>query len=89
MNLDQMRKDGLADEALHLLNTNYFQYNEQDVYNKLLDPTRYVEMPARFNESFCTDFSKNPAIVHYAGCRNWYENKTDLFRWEYREGVYQ
>lgn len=85
MNLSQMRRDDAVRQMLFLLNTQKFKYGEQDVMNMLADPTKYVEVDRRWNESFCTDFSKNPSIVHYAGSRDWYENKTDLFRWEYRE----
>lgn len=86
MNLEQMRKDKVAEQLLDLLNTEKLKYYEQDALNKLTDQSHYVELPLRYNEAFCTGLTKNPAIVHYAGFTDWYENKTTMLRWEYKLG---
>lgn len=79
LNLEQMRKDNFTPKAVELLNSEYFPYTDQCVMNKLAVPDMTVDIPVRYNESFCCGYTDEPAIVHYAGYRNWYENKT-MFR---------
>ena len=79
MNLEQMRKDGFTPKAVKMLNTETFPYIDQCVTNKLAVPDMTVDIPVRYNESFCCGYTDEPAIVHYAGYRNWYENQT-MFR---------
>ena len=34
-----------------------------------------IPLPPRFNESFVTGYSENPAIVHFAGFKDWQTSK--------------
>lgn len=82
MNLEQMRKDNVSETLVHMLNTERFQYYEQCAMNRLTPPCKMVELDTRYNESFCTDFSQKPAIVHYAGISDYYRNQL-MFRHDY------
>lgn len=84
MNLAEMREDNVTRRLVHILNTEYCLYNEQDAMNKIMPRHKCVEMPVRYNECFCCGYTDNPAIVHYAGCRDWYKSET-IYRWEYRK----
>ena len=64
--LAEIRKDGLDDKIIDLLNKGFYQYPEQDVMNDLMRWKKVI-LPTRYNDSFCCGTSNNPAIVHLAG----------------------
>ena len=72
MNLDQMRKDKAPELLSTLLNINAYQFVDQDVMNLCAVPARSVDLPVRYNESFCCGYTDSPAIIHYAGYPEWY-----------------
>lgn len=76
LNLEQMRQDHYTEAAVDLLNRNRFPYTDQCVMNLLAVPDKTVDIDVRYNESFCCGSTDKPAIVHYAGVSNWYENRT-------------
>lgn len=82
MNLAQLRKDNIVETAVERLNTIPYQFPEQDLFNEIAVPEKTVTIPVRYNECFFCGFTDNPAIVHYAGFRNWATDK-GLFRREY------
>lgn len=82
LNLAQMRKDNATEKLVHLLNSAYYRYIDQDVLNLLALPEKSTDIDIRYNESFCCGYTDNPAIVHYAGYPDWHENK-GIYRWEY------
>ena len=82
LNLSQMRKDNATAKLVHMLNSGYYRFIDQDAMNLLALPDKSVDIDVRFNESFCCGHTDNPAIVHYAGYPDWFENRT-MFRWEY------
>lgn len=59
---------------------------DQDVMNKFSVPDKVVKLPTRFNEAGCTGETNSPAVVHYAGIPNWYNNQY-IHRHEYLDGV--
>lgn len=73
-NLAQMRKDGVVQRAVDMLNNEHLLYLEQEVFNMIAVPDKCVDIPVRFNESFCCGYTDNPAIVHYAGASDWFSN---------------
>lgn len=73
-NLDQVRKDGFDDRVIHLLNTKRMWLTEQDAINELRE-NKFELLPVRYNESFCTGETINPAIVHFAGIPDWYTRR--------------
>lgn len=81
-NLKQMREDGIVPVMAKELETVQYRFIDQDVMNKFCVPDKVVELNHRFNESFCTGFSLHPAVVHYAGIENWFDNR-NIFRSEY------
>jgi len=81
MNLKQIREDRIDDVLIEMLNTHFFTYSEQCAWNKI-KADRYVELPTRYNESFCCGFTNNPAVIHYAGIQDWYTNR-NIQRREY------
>lgn len=69
-NLDQIREEHADDMLINYLNTKKTPYIDQDAWNRYM-AERHVSMPGRFNESFVTGFSETPAIVHFAGFKDW------------------
>lgn len=74
LNLDQMRADGAQEQLVNLVNTKKMWCVEQDAYNRLAWPDKFVELPTRYNECFATGYTEEPAIVHFAGTANWQGN---------------
>ena len=75
LNLEQMRKDGIQDQMVEYLNTVPQPYCEQDAFNKYaIEQNKIVEMPIRFNENGVVGKTDNPAIIHYCGYVDWWNN---------------
>ena len=83
-NLEQMRKDNIVPKLVEELNTTKYPFPDQDVLNKYAVPNKIIPLVNRYNEAFCTGYTDNPAIIHFAGYGDWYENK-GLFRHEFVE----
>jgi len=73
-NLAEIRKSQADDEVIRLLNTEAFPFAEQDAWGKLGYPRKIADMPHRFNECKPCGYSDNPAIVHYAGWKHWWDD---------------
>jgi len=82
MNLEQMRKDGATAKLAAAVNRFPYRFGEQDAMNDI-GYDKVIPLPLRYNESLCTGMTTNPAIVHYAGIRNWQSG--DIPRKEYRD----
>lgn len=75
MNLAQMRKDKAVPELVGYLNEFKQPYADQDSFNYHgLKGDKFVPLDVRFNECFATGETDHPAIVHYCGRFDWYEN---------------
>lgn len=72
-NLDEIKKDGMDDRMIEYLNRVKVPYIDQDACNKYLIG-KSVDLPVRFNETVVTGFTDDPAIVHYAGFKEWESN---------------
>lgn len=72
-NLDQIRTDQIDEKLIQYLNTVKTPYIDQDAWNRY-GIRKDVKLPSRYNESMVTAYSENPAIVHYAGFKNWQNN---------------
>ena len=72
-NLEQIRKDKADETLIQFLNTTQVPYIDQDAWNRF-GIGKDVQLPARFNESFVTSYTDNPAVVHFAGFRDWKTN---------------
>ena len=82
-NLKQMREDNIAPTLINYVNTHRLTYCEQDCLNYFgLSQRKIAQIPLRYNESYATGMTLNPAVVHYAGVKDWYENR-DIFRREF------
>ena len=68
-NLDQIRRDGIDNQLILALNTEYLRYIDQDAWDKYGN-TRAIDLDTRYNESMVTGYTDSPAIVHYAGYGN-------------------
>lgn len=76
LNLAQMRKDGIVPWMVEYLNTVPQPYADQDAFNKPgIEQDKFVPLDIRYNECFATGETDNPAIVHYCGRFDWYENQ--------------
>lgn len=82
-NLKKIRTEHIDDKVIQLLNTVKYPFIDQDVWNYAGAETA-IKLPVRFNENFATGYTDNPAIVHYAGKRNWWDN-SEMYRYEYLE----
>ena len=74
LNLGEIRASGIDDKLIEMLETEWVPYIDQDAWNKL-GADKAAVMPVRFNESFCCGYTNNPAIIHYAGHRDWMMNR--------------
>lgn len=72
-NLDWIRKDQADERLIHFLNTMKVPYIDQDAWNRF-GIGRDMKLPTRYNESFVTGYTDNPAIVHFAGFKEWRVN---------------
>lgn len=82
LNLEQLRRDNAPAFMIRTLNLVQVPFLDQDIMNMYAVPEKTVDLPARFNESFCCGQSDNPAVVHYAGYPDWFCNP-DIPRAEY------
>lgn len=80
INLTQMRKDNAESELVRYLNETPTPYADQDAWNQRTD--KAVPVDARWNENWACGETDNPAVVHYCGISNWYNNDF-LYRGEY------
>lgn len=72
-NLSKMRADNVTEQMVNLLNRRRMYCADQDGFNLIArDMSR--EIPLRYNECFCCGETDNPAIVHFAGVADWFEN---------------
>ena len=82
-NLKQMREDNVVPKMISMLNRGWLSCVEQDALNYFGNPDKVVEIPIRYNECMTIGYTDNPAVVHYAGYRDWYNCSKDMKRWEY------
>lgn len=68
-NLAQIRRDRIDDFLIHVLNTEYLRYIDQDAWDKY-GSGRCIDLDTRYNESMVTGYTDDPAIIHYAGHAN-------------------
>ena len=80
-NLALTRKTEMDEKLISFLNTVKVPYIDQDAWNRF-GVGREIALPVRFNESFVTGYTESPAIVHFAGFRDW-ENNPRVCRREY------
>lgn len=66
MNLDKLRKDGMAQKVIDSINTTFYQWNEQDALNEFCQD-HIATLPSRYNAFHCTDVPDRVAIRHYVG----------------------
>lgn len=85
-NLKQMRDDGIVPVFTKELLEVRYRFIDQDVMNKYAVPDKVVPLPVRYNESNCCGMTDNPAIIHYAGINNWFNNQY-IYRHEYLDAV--
>ena len=78
--LKKMRQCGIDEKLIRFLNTTKVPYVDQDAVNRIA--SKIVELEPRYNESFVTAYTENPAIVHFAGHKNW-QASTRVPRREY------
>lgn len=72
-NLKTIKAHGADEKLATLLNEKELQFIDQDAWNYLYmgEATR---LATRYNESSVTGYTDNPAIVHYAGRKQWWDN---------------
>ena len=84
-NLKAIRQAKIEPEIIRDLNTIEERFAEQDAWQRLGAPRKFITMDVRFNESKPTGYTDNPAIVHYAGWKNWWDDKSCPRREYYRK----
>ena len=73
-NLKQMREDNAVEKFIDNINNNVHPFPDQDCLNELTVPGKVIPLDVRYNEAFCTGYTDNPAVVHYAGYSDWFTN---------------
>lgn len=69
-NLSLMRKDGIDDKVIEMVNTKELVCPEQDALSFFCKGKIY-EMSSDYNATMYTKYTANPKIVHYAGIKDW------------------
>lgn len=89
LNLEQIRKDGITQRIVNYLNTVYMPWIDQDAWNNFgLKEGKILEIEnVRYNESFVTGYTEDPAIVHFCGIGCWWLPK-QYYRREYWDKYY-
>lgn len=72
-NLKGMKAHGADEKLVQLLNEKQLKYIDQDAWN-FLYMNQATWLDVRYNESYATGFTDNPAIVHYAGFKHWWDS---------------
>ena len=89
INLEQMRKDNIAQTMSEYLLTSGRPFADQDAWNKFGSEYRKAAiLPLRYNESMVTGMTHSPAIVHYCAIPDWWTN-TVMNRRNYLEHYMQ
>ena len=87
MNLEQMRKDHVAERSIDLLNRQQYVFIDEEVLNLVNmaeGDSKCVDLPSRYNEHLEVTLSLRPAIVHYAGEKMvWQKDMDDVYRGHY------
>jgi lipopolysaccharide biosynthesis glycosyltransferase len=85
LNLQQIRADGIVQDMVEYLRTIKTPFVDQDAWNYYgIMHDKFVPLDIRWNENFATGYTDEPAIVHYCGRFDWYDNPK-VFRHEYLE----
>lgn len=80
-NLNEIRKEHADDYSIGYLNCTTTPYIDQDAWNRF---HRWgMDLPVRYNESTVTGYTDEPAIVHYAGFKDWQSANPRVPRREY------
>ena len=75
INLEQIRQDNIEPVLVEYLNKVKTPWADQDAWNRYgIDQAKFVSVPVRYNENFATGETDNPAIVHYCGVTDWWNN---------------
>lgn len=83
INLEQMRRDNIMPEMVDYLCSVKQPFADQDAWNYYaIHDDKAVTLPVRYNENFATGYTGNPAIVHYCGVTNWWDDRR-MWRREY------
>lgn len=83
INLKQMRDDNIETVMADYLRDVEQPFADQDAWNKCgIEQDKIAVALLRFNENMSTGYTDNPAIVHYCGIDDWYENKS-IYRRKY------
>ena len=69
-NLKKLRDDGKADGVIEALNNKRYAFIEQDCFNELCQG-HILRMDQKYNATNYTLRCDHPAIIHYAGARDW------------------
>lgn len=67
--LARMRETNVDEKLIRFLNETSVPYIDQDALNCL--GGRIVPLDVRYNETFVTGYTEKPAIVHFAGIKDW------------------
>ena len=71
--LKAMKAHGIDEKLVDILNEKQMPFIDQDAWNYLA-MDKATRLNVRYNESYVTGFTDNPAIVHYAGKKRWWDN---------------
>lgn len=73
-NLDEQRKDNAAETMVQFLLHNKVPNLDEEALNKYAVPmNKAVPFPTRYNENMFNGYTNDPAIVHYVGVAEWWQ----------------
>jgi len=84
-NLKAIRQAGVEKEVIKDLNTVEERFAEQDAWQRIGAPRKFLTLENRFNDSKPCGYTDNPAVIHYAGWKNWWDDGSCPRREYYRK----
>ena len=74
-NLKAIRQAEIEEVIVKDLNEREERFVEQDAWNRFGAPRKFITLDTRYNECYPVGYTDNPAIVHFAGFKDWENDK--------------
>lgn len=82
-NLKQIRADGADDLAIEMVNNRKMEWIDEMAWNKLNNNNynrKFADLDYRYNQTSAVQQTLEPAVVHYAGYKQWWQDFEKLPR---------
>ena len=84
-NLKAIRAADIEQVIIDDLNTVEERFAEQDAWQRIGAPRKFITLENRYNDCKPCGYTDNPAVIHYAGWKNWWSDGSCPRREYYRK----